>query len=269
MMKTRPRALGRLGLLSAAALLGAVACADSAATPTPVPPTPTVVPTVAPSVAASVAPTLAPSSVPSVTATVVPSVAPSAVVPASVVPSAAPTDPGTAAATERPGPTPIVGEIKPAPELVDLVKPDGTPFLLSDLADQTTLLFFGYTHCPDVCPATLGELIGVLQARPDVRVVFITVDPERDTPDFLAEWTKYLPEGLVSVTGSPLAIRHAADSYGAKYARVDTESAAGYSMSHTAFQYLIDGEGNLVLTYPFGTLAAAIIGDLDQLERAG
>jgi len=249
--------LARLGLLSAAALLGTVACADSAATPTPARLAPTVAASLAPTVAASLAPSVAPST-PSSSAT-----------PASVAPSAAASEPGTASATERPGPTPIGGVTGPAPELVDLVKADGSPFLLSEMAGHTTLLFFGYTHCPDVCPATLGELIQVLQARPDVRVAFITVDPERDTPEFLAEWTTYLPEGLVGVTGSPLAIRHAADSYGARYARVDTKSAAGYSMSHTAFQYLIDGEGNLVLTYPFGTPAAAIIGDLDQFDRAG
>jgi len=209
----------------------------------------------------SVAPTAAPSPV---VATSVPSVAPT------VAPrSAAPSESGTAAATVRPGPTPIVGEVKPAAEFVDLVKPDGTPFTLADEHGHATLVFFGYTHCPDVCPATIGELMQVIQARPDVRVAFITIDPERDTTEFLAEWTKYLPEGLIAVTGSPLAIRHAADSYGARYARVDTDSRNGYSMSHTAFQYLIDGEGNLVLTYPFGTPAAAIIGDLDALDLAG
>ena len=100
-------------------------------------------------------------------------------------------------------------------------------------------------------------------------MAFATIDPERDTPEFLAEWTAYLPEGMVGVTGSPLAIRHAADQYGVRYARVDTDSRSGYAMSHTAFQYLIDAEGNLVMTYPFGTPAAAILGDLDVLERAG
>jgi protein SCO1/2 len=169
----------------------------------------------------------------------------------------------------RPGPTPIVGEVKPAAELVDLVKADGTPFTLADERGDVTLLFFGYTHCPDVCPATIGELMQVLQVRPDVHVAFITVDPERDTLAFMADWTKYMPTGLMGVTGSPLAIRHAADSYGVRYARVDTGSKAGYSMSHTAFVYVIDGAGNLVLTLPFGTPAAAMIGDLALLAPVG
>jgi protein SCO1/2 len=243
MMQTRPHhPRRRLGLSCAALLLGTVACTGPS--PTPGPPTP--------------AATVAPSGVPSDE----PSAAPTASVPVA-------SDPGTAVTTTRPGPTPIVGEARPAPEFVDLVRADGTPFHLADQRGHRTLVFFGYTHCPDVCPASLGELIGVLQERPDVRVVFVTVDPERDTPEFLAEWTKYLPSGLVGVTGSPSAIRYAADLYGARYARVDTVSAAGYSMSHTAFQYLIDEEGTLLMTYPFGTPAAAIVGDLDALDRAG
>jgi protein SCO1/2 len=129
-------------------------------------------------------------------------------------------------------------------------------------------VFFGYTHCPDVCPATIGELIGVLQARPEARAVFVSIDPERDTPEFLAEWTRYLPAGLVAVTGSPVAVRQVADAWGVRYARTDTTSASGYGMSHTAFQYLVDPVGRLRLTYPFGTPWQAIVMDLDAFERS-
>ena len=252
-----------------AVLVTVVGCA-SGATPTRVPPSytgtpvPPVMPTPSPTQVPTAAPPPGPTNAPTAAPSVTPSVAPPIVM-ASPVATPAP----SVVATERPGPTPIVGEVKPAPEFVDLVQSDGTPFTLAGLHGQPAILFFGYTHCPDVCPATISELIGVQQARPDVRVVFITIDPERDTPEFLAEWTKYLPQGLVGVTGSPLAIRRAADSYGARYARVDTDSRNGYSMSHTAFQYLIDGEGNLALTYPFGTPAGAIIGDLDALALLG
>jgi protein SCO1 len=257
MMKTRPPQLARAGLILAAVLIGTVACARPGATPTRVPPTPA-----GPS--RSIAAT---AGTESAAPSLVTSAAPSS-------PAGTAGSPSPAPATERPGPTPIVGEVKPAPEFVDLVQAvagssTGVPFSLADEKGHWTILFFGYTHCPDVCPATLGELVGVLQERPDTRVVFVSIDPERDTPEFLGEWVKYLPAGLAGVTGSPVAIRHAADAYGARYARVDTGSAAGYSMSHTAFQYLIDPEGNLRLTYPFGTPAAAIVGDLDELDRAG
>ena len=95
-------------------------------------------------------------------------------------------------------------------------------------------------------------------------MVFVTVDPERDTPEFMANWTKYMPDGFIGVTGSPTAIRTAADGWGARYARVDTASAAGYSMSHTAFVYLIDAEGRLVLSFPFGTGWETMLETLDS-----
>lgn len=174
-------------------------------------------------------------------------------------------DPSPAA---RPGPTPLPGAVRAAPDPFDLVRDDGAPFTLADFRGHWTIVFFGYTHCPDICPATLGELIGALTERPDLRIAFITVDPERDTPAFMAEWTRYLPDGLVGVTGSPLAIRAAADLYGVQYARVDADSGKDYSMSHTAYQYLIDPAGQLVLTWVFGTPSAAILADIAALEAA-
>lgn len=152
----------------------------------------------------------------------------------------------------------------PAPPLVDLVSADGTPFQLAAL-EGPSLVFFGYTHCPDVCPTTIGELFGVLEAEPDANAVFISVDPERDTPEFLAEWTQYFPDGFVAVTGSPGAIRATADNWGVKYARVETTSTAGYSMSHTADVFLVDEEGQLREQYPFGTKSERMLADLDAL----
>ena len=161
-----------------------------------------------------------------------------------------------------------IGDPVPAPALEDLVLPDGSTFDLADLAGDPVLIYFGYTHCPDVCPATLGELFGVFEAEPETQALFVTVDPERDTPEFLEEWTKYLPDNLYAVTGNPGAIRRAADNYGVKYARVETTSTAGYTMSHTAELYLIDADGNLLLAYPFGTPAAEIVEDLRALDAA-
>lgn len=168
-----------------------------------------------------------------------------------------------AAATTIPSP---IGDPRPAPELVGLVNPDRTPFELADLAGDAVLVYFGFTHCPDVCPATIGELFGVWEEVPEMQAVFVTVDPERDTPEFLEEWTRYLPDNLHAVTGDPMAIRRAADGYGVRYARVETESSSGYTMSHTADLYLIDEHGQLLLAYPFGTPAAEIVADLATLE---
>jgi len=154
---------------------------------------------------------------------------------------------------------------RPAPPLVGLVKADASPFDLADLAGHPALVFFGYTHCPDVCPTTIGTLFEVLAEHPEARAVFVSVDPERDTPEFLAGWTEYFPEAFIGVTGSPGAIRRAADAYGVKYARVETSSRAGYTMSHTANVFLIDGDGQLRGSYPFGTGPDAFIADLSRL----
>ncbi len=176
----------------------------------------------------------------------------------------APPEPSeTATATALPSP---IGEPRPAPELAGLVNSDLTPFDLADFVGSDVLIYFGYTHCPDVCPATIGELFGVWEEVPDMQAIFITVDPERDTPEFLEEWTSYLPENLHAVTGSPGAIRRAADNYGVRYARVETSSTAGYTMSHTAELYLIDEHGQLLLAYPFGTPAEEIAADIVTLQ---
>jgi protein SCO1/2 len=155
---------------------------------------------------------------------------------------------------------------RPAPPLDGLIDADGSPFSLTDYRGTPTLVFFGYTHCPDVCPATIGEIFGVFQARPEAQAVFVSVDPERDSPEFLAKWTEYMPENFNAVTGTPGAIRRAADGYGVKYARVETTSTAGYTMSHTANVYLIDGDGQLRRTYPFGTPAAQMAADIATLQ---
>lgn len=158
------------------------------------------------------------------------------------------------------------GDPQPAPELAGLVNADGSSFELANMAGANTLLFFGYTHCPDVCPATIGEIFGVFNDVPETKAVFVSVDPERDTPEFLDEWTQYFPDNFNAVTGSPGAIRRAADNYGVKYARVETTSTAGYTMSHTADLYLIDENGQLLSSYPFGTPAAEIVEDLSTLN---
>jgi protein SCO1/2 len=81
----------------------------------------------------------------------------------------------------------------------------------------------------------------------------------------MARWTAYFPEGFVGLTGTPGSVRQVADRYGIKYARVETTSKGGYTMSHTADQYLIDGSGQLRAAYPFGTTSADILADIARL----
>jgi protein SCO1/2 len=175
------------------------------------------------------------------------------------------------------GPTP--GAVEPSPDSasfaypqvrgappLDLVDHDGRPFSLASLRGGPALVFFGYTHCPDVCPATIGTLNRVIGAS-DVppTMVFVSVDPERDTPAALAEYLQFLPEPYVALTGSPDRIRATADAWGVTYARIDTGSASGYAMAHTADVYLVDADGMLRAHFPFGTPEEPILAALAAL----
>jgi protein SCO1/2 len=148
---------------------------------------------------------------------------------------------------------------EPPAGALDLTADDGTPFDLAALRGRPVLVYFGYTSCPDVCPATTGVLAEVVRASADPpRVVFVTVDPERDTAAVLHRYLSYLPAGFVGLTGSAAAVRTAADAFGVDYARVDTGSASGYTMAHTADVTLVDADGLVRARFPFGTGAAEI-----------
>ena len=126
---------------------------------------------------------------------------------------------------------------------------------LSDFKGKVVLLFFGYTHCPDVCPAALQVLAKTMNLIPEekrekVQVIFISVDPERDTPEKAQKYTEYFYPTFIGVTGSPKEIKKVAKDYMAFYKKVESESKTGYLVDHTAYIYLIDPEGNLKLLYP-------------------
>jgi protein SCO1/2 len=144
-------------------------------------------------------------------------------------------------------------EVRDAPP-IELTDQDGHPFSLAALRGSRVLVFFGYTHCPDVCPATVGTVGKVLAAAgPSTRAVFVTVDPERDTPAWLADYVRYIPKGFTAATGSLTGVRSVADAWGVRYAKVDTGTPGAYSMTHTADVYLVDARGRLRAHFPFGT----------------
>ena len=146
-----------------------------------------------------------------------------------------------------------------APGVVDVGGSDlGGPFTLTDqtgrrvteaeVIDGPTLVYFGYTFCPDVCPidtAIMVEATDMLEARGiGVTPVFVTVDPERDTAEELALWAEAMHPRLVALTGSAAEIRAAAEAYRVYYSRVEMpDSAAGYLMNHTAFTYFMMPDG--------------------------
>ncbi len=142
---------------------------------------------------------------------------------------------------------------------IALTDPDGRPFSLASLRGQPAFVFFGYTHCPDVCPATIGTVGLTMEAfGPGPRAVFVSVDPERDTTTWLKEYIRFLPAGFVALTGTSAEIRATADAWDVRYARVETGVPGAYSMSHTADVYLVGADGTLRARFPFGTSSEAM-----------
>lgn len=122
------------------------------------------------------------------------------------------------------------------------------------LIGRASLVFFGFTWCPDVCPTTLSDISGWLDAMgPDskrLNVIFITVDPDRDTVDAMAEYVGYFHPAIRGWTGEPAQISRAAKSFRATYKKVPTENG-DYTMNHTASVFLFDAAGRFVSTIDY------------------
>ncbi|RDL43357.1 SCO family protein [Marinomonas piezotolerans] len=126
------------------------------------------------------------------------------------------------------------------------------PVSLSDYPDKLKLMFFGYTHCPDVCPLTLANVKVALKQLPDnlrdqVQVIFVSVDPMRDTPDHLSQYVQFFDPSFVGVTGSKEEIDQVVRQYGAFY-RIESSEGSDYTVSHSARLYLI-GKDNEIKQY--------------------
>lgn len=116
------------------------------------------------------------------------------------------------------------------------------------------LLFFGYTHCPDVCPAAMYVLQKTVnkldkEARNRIQVVFISVDPERDTPDKVSQYAEYFNEDFIGLTGTPEEIKQVAKAYKVFYQKVKNDGSEGYLVDHTALIYLITKDEKIKLIY--------------------
>jgi protein SCO1/2 len=125
---------------------------------------------------------------------------------------------------------------------------DGKIFRLKDHRGQIILLFFGYTSCPDVCPAILSKLARVYKLlgpmREKVLTVFVSIDPQRDTSSKLKEYLSYFNIKALGLTGTKQEIDAVVESYKATYVKVVTNSSAlGYMFDHTDYLYLIDRQG--------------------------
>ena len=158
-----------------------------------------------------------------------------------------------------------------APEIV-LTRAAGTDFHLSEMRGKIVALFFGYTSCPDVCPTTMAELdqaLGELGERSDqVQVLFVTVDPQRDTPERVQEYVDHFNPNFIGLSGSESELAEVWNDYGVFRQVVDSTSAAGYLVDHTARVTLIDQQGNLRISFPFDTPVEDVVHDLNLLLRS-
>jgi protein SCO1/2 len=168
--------------------------------------------------------------------------------------------------------------IAPRPASVPAAAPLGGPFELVDQDGRTVtdatyrgkwlIVFFGYTHCPDVCPTALNTVALAMDqagARRDrVQPIFITVDPARDTPAILKEYVDLFGAGIVGLTGTPAQVAHAARSYRIYYRRHDLPDG-DYAMAHSTFIYLMDPQGQFVAHFNHETPPEHIAARLAQL----
>jgi protein SCO1 len=175
-----------------------------------------------------------------------------------------------------PSPTPGGLVLDPPRPVADftLTDPDGKPFSISSLHGKAVILFFGYTHCPDVCPLTLGDFKAIKknlqekspQLAERTAFVFISVDGKRDTPDVMKPYVTAFDPAFIGLTGDPDKVASIGLVFGAK-AEIEapTDNADAYTVAHTSFTYLLDPQGRWAEAFPFQTPKDVIAGEIERV----
>lgn len=147
------------------------------------------------------------------------------------------------------------------------------PVSLRDFRGKLVVLYFGYTYCPDVCPTALTVIAQALQQltadeRGQVQTIFVSVDPARDTPEKLRDYVAFFDKGIIGVSGSAAETAATARAWGVYYAAQPADANGRYSVDHSAFTALVDGDGKLVARLPHATTPAELASRLrDELKR--
>jgi protein SCO1/2 len=143
---------------------------------------------------------------------------------------------------------------------------DGKPRTLADFRGKVVVVFFGFVHCPDVCPTTLAELAAVAKelgaGAGRMQVLFVTVDPERDTPEVLRQYVPSFNPGFLGLHGDAEATARAAKEFKIFYQKQPQKGPGSYSVDHSAGTYIIDQQGRLRLYARYGTGAPALLHDI-------
>lgn len=161
--------------------------------------------------------------------------------------------------------------IDPPTPLSDFSLPSsgGAPLGLAELRGKPTLIFFGFTNCPDVCPTTMADFkqakdaLGADGGR--VNFVLISVDPERDTPEALARYLGNFDPAFIGLQGDEATLRRIGRDYGLYYQAQPPREDGSYDVEHSSASYLADAEGRLRVVYSYGTPADTYVGDLRKL----
>ena len=155
----------------------------------------------------------------------------------------------------------------------ELVDHSGKLRRLDDFRGKVVVMFFGFTHCPDVCPMTLVEFNAALEqlgeGAQSVQVLFVTVDPERDTPEVLGAYVTAFNVDFLGLTGSADQIAEVAREFRIVYRKVEGSRPGSYSVDHSAGTYIFDRAGRIRLYAPYGQGSEAIASDIGRLLNAG
>ncbi len=164
----------------------------------------------------------------------------------------------------------VIDPAVPAPEF-SLLSSQGGEYRLVSSTGKFVLIFFGYTHCPDVCPTTLYEMKEIkarLKEKAEkIEFVFITVDPERDTQDQLTRYLASFDESFYGLTGTTQELEKVWKDYGVYREIQETDNSLGYLVDHTSRLYLINSQGELMMTYLYETTLDEIVSDLNYLIK--
>lgn len=154
---------------------------------------------------------------------------------------------------------------------ISLADENGHVFDLAEQRGKVVLLFFGYTHCPDICPTTLADWARVraaLGADADkARFVFVSVDPDRDTPAISHAYAAQFDSSFIGLTADDATIAGLRTGLGIVAQMEPADSSGVYGVAHSAQVFLVDSKGRLRILYPFGSTASDMLGDIQRLMR--
>ena len=153
---------------------------------------------------------------------------------------------------------------------INLVDHSGSKFVTKTIENQPSLIFFGFTHCPEICPTTLSQLSEITERLKSkimtTNIIFITVDPQRDTQEHLKDYMSNFNENVIGITGEIMDIKKLADNWGVFFERISS-SKDDYTFNHTATVFMLDKKGNYKGTISWGENENSIIQKVVNLSK--